>query len=136
MFVIKDAGVREVQPAVEPDSCDRFPQPVSAFSASGAPACFWEASGGQPHAESSRVELFPEDWQSAHQLLKSLPGVLEIQTYGEALHIFVDSTAKRLPEIKNALEDHGLVYHGARSAPARMEQAFISLIRKIERIQE
>jgi ABC-2 type transport system ATP-binding protein len=90
----------------------------------------------QSKIEGELVELFPEDWQSAHQLLKSLPGVLEIQTYGEALHIFVDSTAKRLPEIKNALEDHGLVYHGARSAPARMEQAFISLIRKIERNQE
>jgi hypothetical protein len=41
-----------------------------------------------------------------------------------------------LPQIKKALEDHGLVYHGARPAPARMEQAFISLIRKIERNQE
>lgn len=90
----------------------------------------------QSQIEGELIELFPEDWQSAHKLLKPLPGVLEIQTYGEALHIFVDSTEKRMPQIKKALEDHGLAYHGVRSAPARMEQAFISLIRKMESIPE
>jgi ABC-2 type transport system ATP-binding protein len=78
------------------------------------------------------IEIYPEDWNSAHKYIGSLPGILEIQTYGEALHILVDSVSIRLPQIKNTLNEQGIVYHGARPAPARMEEAFISLIRQIE----
>lgn len=78
------------------------------------------------------IELIPTDWQAAHQLIATLPGVLEIQTYGDSLHILVDSAKKRLPQIKNALLKHGLSFHGERQASPRMEQAFISMIRKME----
>jgi hypothetical protein len=76
--------------------------------------------------------LRPEDWQTAHQLVVSLPGVLEVQTYGEALHILVDSSEKRLPELIKTLSENGIPHYGARPAPARMEEAFISLIRRME----
>jgi ABC-2 type transport system ATP-binding protein len=82
--------------------------------------------------EGEIVALYPEDWQAAHQLVATLDGVLEIQTYGETLHVIVDSARKRLPQIEKALRKHGLAYNGARQAPARMEEAFISLIRKME----
>ncbi len=85
----------------------------------------------QAQIEGELIELYPTDWQAAHKLLQSLPGILEIQTYGEALHILVDSAAQRLPEIKTTLQENNLTYHGARPAPARMEEAFISLIRKL-----
>jgi ABC-2 type transport system ATP-binding protein len=78
------------------------------------------------------IELYPERRQSAHNFIGSLSGILEIQTYGEALHILVDSVSIRLPQIKKSLEEKGILYHGARPAPARMEEAFISLIRQIE----
>ena len=79
--------------------------------------------------------MYPEDWQSAYKIIEQLPGVLEIQTYGEALHILVDSSEGRLPQIKNTLKENGLTYHGARLAPARMEEAFISMIRQMEKKQ-
>lgn len=81
------------------------------------------------------IELHPDDWQAAYSLVETLPGVLEVQTYGELLHVFVDSAEKRLPEIKAALEKRGLVYRGIRRTRARMEEAFISLITRLEASQ-
>jgi hypothetical protein len=78
------------------------------------------------------VEFYPYDWQAARALIETLPGVLELQTYGELLHVFVDSAEIRLPEIKRALNRKGIAYRSARLAPARMEEAFISLIRRLE----
>ncbi len=78
------------------------------------------------------VEIFPADWRSAYQLALTLPGVIEAQTYGEALHLLVDDGDKRLPEIRSAFTAHQLAFKNARLAPVRMEEAFISLIRKME----
>jgi ABC-2 type transport system ATP-binding protein len=78
------------------------------------------------------IELRPDDWRAAHDLLVNLPGVLQVQTYGELLHLLVDSADERLPQIEAALQKNGLSYRGIRHAPARMEEAFISLIRQLE----
>ena len=78
------------------------------------------------------IEVRADDWQAAYDLVSSLPGVLEVQTYGKALHVLVDSADFRLPELEKALTLHDLNYQGIRQAPTRMEEAFISLIRKIE----
>ena len=78
------------------------------------------------------IELSPKDWREAHDFIKTMPGVLEIQTYGDLLHIIVDSAEKRLPKIRKALKKKGIKYKGLRAAPARMEEAFISLIRRLE----
>ncbi len=82
--------------------------------------------------EGDLIEIFPEDWQAAHQVASSLPGVLEVQTYGEALHLLVENGKKQLPKIEKALEKQGIRISGSRLAPTRMEEAFISLIRRIE----
>jgi ABC-2 type transport system ATP-binding protein len=82
--------------------------------------------------EGEIVALHPHDWQAARRLVADLAGVFEIQTYGETLHVIVDSAKKRLPQIENALRRNELPYDGARQVPARMEEAFISLIRKME----
>ncbi len=82
--------------------------------------------------EGDLIELCPDDWQAAHALVETLPGVLEVQTYGDLLHALVDSAERRLPEIEAALEKQGVAYRGVRLAPARMEEAFISLIRRME----
>lgn len=78
------------------------------------------------------VEIFPDDWHEAHRLALTLEGVREAQTYGEALHLLVDDGPKRLAEIQAAFTDHQLAYKTARIAPIRMEEAFISLIRKMD----
>ena len=82
--------------------------------------------------EGELIELRPDDWQAACALIETLPGVLEVQTYGNLLHVLVDSADKRLPEIETALRKHGLTYRGVRRVTPRMEEAFISLIRRLE----
>ena len=78
------------------------------------------------------VELQTEDWRTARGFVDSLPGVIQVQTYGESLHVIVDSAEDRLPELKQALEDNGIEFRSLRSAPPRMEEAFIFLINQLE----
>ena len=78
------------------------------------------------------IKITTSDWQKAQNVLAPLAGVKEIQTYGEALHILVDSGKKRLPQLTRTLEKHNLIVSEARTASPRMEEAFISLINKME----
>jgi ABC-2 type transport system ATP-binding protein len=82
--------------------------------------------------EGNLIVIQPEDWHAALRTLQTLQGIREVQTYGESLHMLVDSGKKRLPEIKRALERAHIGYRNMRLAPARMEEAFISLIRTME----
>jgi HPt (histidine-containing phosphotransfer) domain-containing protein len=63
-------------------------------------------------------------------VVNSRAGVLETQTYGELLHIFVDDASMRLPGIEAALGANGLGARGVRVTRPRMEEAFISLVRQ------
>jgi ABC-2 type transport system ATP-binding protein len=76
------------------------------------------------------LELTPSDFISARELVPFLPGVRELQTYGDKLHVFVDDTARRVPEIAAALEARGIGHDEIRRIEVRMEEAFISLIRR------
>ena len=78
------------------------------------------------------IEIQPEDWKKTMQAVSGLSGVRETQTYGESIHLLVDSGERRLPEIEHALKKKKLAYRSIRIAPVRMEEAFISLIRKLE----
>ncbi len=82
--------------------------------------------------EGDLIQIYPQDWQAAHDLIIELPGINEVQTYGEALHLLVDSGKKQLPQIKQVLEKNDIGYTNARIAPARMEEAFISLISQLD----
>jgi ABC-2 type transport system ATP-binding protein len=83
--------------------------------------------------EGDLIELRPEDWQAAQPIAETLPGVLEVQTYGEILHLLVDSAEERLPEIKQALREQNIDYRTIRRATPRMEEAFISLIKRMDK---
>jgi len=78
------------------------------------------------------IHITPSDWRKASKLIKDQLRINDIQTYGESLHILVDSAQKRLPEITQLLEDNHITYCGARTVPPRMEEAFISLIKEME----
>lgn len=82
--------------------------------------------------EGDLIEVISDDWQAAYELTQTLPGVLEVQTYGEALHLLVDDGKKRLNSIQQALNANHIGQKGVRMAPTRMEEAFISLIRRLE----
>jgi ABC-2 type transport system ATP-binding protein len=78
------------------------------------------------------IELSTPDWQVAYDLVATLPGVVEVQTYGESLHILVDTASKRIPAVTAALEQNGLKVGQVRQASPRMEAAFVSMIRRMD----
>jgi ABC-2 type transport system ATP-binding protein len=82
------------------------------------------------------VEILPEDWRQARELLSSTTGVIQVQTYGESLHLIVDSAEQRIPEIEKLMTGAGVAYHSIREGPIRMEEAFISLINRLESGEE
>jgi ABC-2 type transport system ATP-binding protein len=82
--------------------------------------------------EGEVIEVQSADWQAASERIGGLPGVREVQTYGESLHVLVDDGKKRLPEIERAFKQAHIPLDSIRIAPVRMEEAFISLIRKME----
>jgi ABC-2 type transport system ATP-binding protein len=82
--------------------------------------------------EGDIIEIQPEDWRKALKAVSALSGVRQAQTYGESIHLLVDSGKRRLPEIERLLKKEKLAYRSIRIAPARMEEAFISLIQELE----
>jgi ABC-2 type transport system ATP-binding protein len=80
--------------------------------------------------EGQLLELRPDRLREAARVIADLPGVLEVQTYGDLLHVFVDDAARRAPEMQAALAGFGIAAEGLRQTRPRMEEAFISLIRK------
>jgi ABC-2 type transport system ATP-binding protein len=88
--------------------------------------------GIRSRIEGELIEITPEDWRGTRAFLASQEGVLEIQTYGETLDVLVDSAAERLPQLRESLRIEGLLFRSIRTAPIKMEQAFMSLIREIE----
>ncbi len=90
--------------------------------------------------EGQLIEFRPESEQlrgvgllrTANRLLADRPGVLEIQTYGDLMHVFVDDVEQRRPEIEAVLAAEEINMANFRRTTPRMEEAFISLIGKME----
>lgn len=76
------------------------------------------------------LEFTPTSLSAAQSVLIGLKGVLEIQTYGERLHVFVSDVERCKTHIEAALDGAGIGYDELRLIDVRMEEAFISLIQK------
>jgi ABC-2 type transport system ATP-binding protein len=92
--------------------------------ADGAPARIKSMVNGE------LLEVTPARFVPARDLAATLEGVLEVQTYGDKLHLFVDDAARRSPQITAALDAQGIGHDDLRRIEIRMEEAFISLIRR------
>ena len=79
------------------------------------------------------IKVVTDDWKKAQKVLSTSPGVFEVQSYGEALHVLVDSSKKRKKELSSSLQEKGITIQEIRPTPPRMEEAFISLLRKLGR---
>jgi len=78
------------------------------------------------------LEFKPSKFVPARDLMTGLPGVLEVQTYGAMLHVFVDEVEHGQGRIEKTLRDHGIEWSGMRVIEPRMEEAFISLVARQE----
>jgi ABC-2 type transport system ATP-binding protein len=78
------------------------------------------------------IELRPEPMARAQEALTHRPDVLEVQVYGDLLHVLVDDAYQRMPQLKAALEAAGVQVNRLRVIQPRMEEAFISLIHRLQ----
>ncbi|MFN2283044.1 MAG: ABC transporter ATP-binding protein, partial [Anaerolineae bacterium] len=69
------------------------------------------------------LEFTPSHFVPAQKLVTSMEGVLEVQTYGLMLHVFVDDVTRRQQEIEAAMSAQGITCSGMRQIEARMEEA-------------
>jgi ABC-2 type transport system ATP-binding protein len=86
----------------------------------------------QAMVQGELVSLRMDDWRAGEKLLANAPGVLEVQTYGESLRLFVDDASRRIPEIESTLSGHGIAFRDVRHTSSSMEEAFVSLIKRVE----
>ena len=76
------------------------------------------------------LELRASNLGYAEEVIAGLQGVLEMQTYGDLLHVFVDDASVRRDTLQEALEAAGIGVVSLRHTRPRMEEAFVSLVRK------
>ena len=84
---------------------------------------------GSEHADRS----VPEKCRASawiERLERGLDVVLEVQTYGDLIHVFVQDAETGQAAVTQALEAAGIAISDLRQTHPRMEEAFISLIRR------
>lgn len=87
------------------------------------------------------VEFRPESDQirgvgllrKADRLLVQQEGVLEVQTYGDLMRVFVDDLSQRQDQLVAALAVEQIRAENLRRAVPQMEEAFISLVSRLDR---
>jgi len=87
----------------------------------------------QNSVEGDVIQLTPENWQTAQRQLKQIPGVLEIQAYGNRLHVLLSPGEDNLSYLESEMDKREIHYSGLERAPMRMEEAFISVVSKLEK---
>ncbi len=95
---------------------------------------------GTPEAIKSRVpgqliELRAGPLELAQSMLAGRPEVIEVQVYGDLLHVFVDDASRCIPQVRAALEAANIQVKGLRTVQPRMEEAFIALIRERQEVK-
>lgn len=80
--------------------------------------------------EGELLSLWPSDVRWAQEALTGLEGVLEIQTYGDQLRVFTHDTDGLMERLRFVLAEKGIEVRDIRKTRPRMEEAFISLIRR------
>ncbi len=68
------------------------------------------------------------DVPRASKIVGGFPDVLEVQTYGDVLHVFVKDAATSIPAMHDALAAAGVPVTDIQPTAPRVEEAFISLI--------
>jgi ABC-2 type transport system ATP-binding protein len=80
--------------------------------------------------EGELIALWPSDLRQAHDILAQTNGVLEVQTYGDQLRVFVQDGDGMMARLQSVLTENDIQVMDARRTSPRMEEAFISLIRR------
>jgi ABC-2 type transport system ATP-binding protein len=80
--------------------------------------------------EGELIALWPTDVRRGQVVLEELDGVLEVQIYGDQLRVFCQDGDEMMEQMRAVLAAEGIEVKDMKRARPRMEEAFISLIRK------
>ena len=83
-------------------------------------------------SEGELIALRPSNLRQAREILAGLPNVLEMQTFGNQLRIFTLHAGTTIEQVKAVLSEQDIAALDVRRTQPRMEEAFISLVRKQE----
>lgn len=76
------------------------------------------------------IALWPSDLRRAYEALDGVEGILEVQTYGDQLRIFAHDGEGLIDHLRAILDRQQIGIRDVRRTSPRMEEAFISLIRR------
>lgn len=76
------------------------------------------------------IELRPQPLPKAWEIIEGWEGALDVQVYGGLLHVFVEDGERGMRQLETLLASHGVSVEGVRQIRPRMEEAFVSLIRR------
>jgi ABC-2 type transport system ATP-binding protein len=82
--------------------------------------------------EGELIALRPSNLHRAREIVAELSGVLEMQTFGNQLRIFARDASAVIERLKRALTEQDIGVLDLRRTQPRMEEAFISLVRRQE----
>ncbi len=88
--------------------------------------------GIRHHVPGEVIQIKTSNRIRARDILRETDGVHEVQSYGELLHVFVDDAQSGQALIRAALPG-GIEIEQMRQVAPRVEEAFISLIRRMDR---
>jgi len=76
------------------------------------------------------VALWPSDVRRAMTALAECSGVIELQEFGDQVRAFVSQAERDMPLMRQALQEAGVELRDMRRVRPRMEEAFVSLVRR------
>lgn len=77
--------------------------------------------------EGTIIELAGKDLRAASELAKKMPDVVEVQAFGDRLHLVISKTQKDPSSVERRLQDRGIAITQWRQIPPSLENVFIYL---------
>lgn len=82
------------------------------------------------HMPGEILEVIVEPLHQAKTLLQAVPGVLDVQVFGDRLHVQVASAGETVPVITSALSVEGITLSNVHQVEPSLEDVFVSLLGK------
>jgi ABC-2 type transport system ATP-binding protein len=76
------------------------------------------------------IEVVCDDIRKAYRLLRESSESMEVQAFGDRLHVIVHNEKSGIEHITGLIKDHGLNLSDIRLIPPSLENVFISLVRE------
>ena len=84
------------------------------------------------HMRGEILELVTDQVREAAKVLRGQEGILEVQAFGDRLHVVVQNAQSGTHTVERILKHHKIAVGGRRTVPPSLENVFISLLAHTE----